>query len=54
MKQIYMEQTLLLIAHLNQNDPSVVTDLLSAGTLKETESGIRYLLIETKTEDNGK
>lgn len=56
MKQIYMEQTLLAMAHLNahleQDDPNSITSLISSGTLKQTESGIRYLLIESKTEEN--
>ena len=54
MKQIYMEQTLLMLAHQNQNNPEVMIELLNSGVLKETKSGIKYLVIESKTENNGK
>ncbi len=52
MKQIYMEQTLMLIAHLTQDKPETIQKLMTSGILKQTESGIRYLLIESKTENN--
>ena len=49
-----MEQTLMLIAHLTQDKPETIQNLMGSGILKQTESEIRYLLIESKTEDNDK
>lgn len=49
-----MEQTLVMLAHQNQDKPEVLMELLNSGILKETESGIKYLVIESKTENNGK
>ena len=43
MKVIYMEQTLALIAHL---DIEMANKLVSQGEVKQTESGVRYLLIK--------
>jgi hypothetical protein len=54
MKEIYMEQTLMLIAQLTRDKPEVIQGIINSGTLKQTESGIRYLLIESKTENNEK
>lgn len=47
-----MEQTLMLIAHLTQDKPETIKQLMSSGILKQTESEIRYLLIESKNEQN--
>lgn len=49
-----MEQTLLMLAQLTQNKPEIIQNLMSSGTLKQSENGIRYLVIESKTEDNDK
>lgn len=54
MAEIYMEQTLMLIAQLTQENPKVIENIINSGVLKQTESGIRYLLIESKTENNEK
>jgi len=54
MKEIYMEQTLVLIAQSTQDKPEIIQEIISSGALKQTESGIRYLLIESKTENNEK
>lgn len=43
MKVIYMEQTINWLAQI---DPQRVNDLIQAGTVKKTESGINYLVIE--------
>ena len=47
-----MEQTLMLIAHLTQDKLETIKQLMSSGILKQTESEIRYLLIESKNEQN--
>jgi hypothetical protein len=56
MKEIYMEQTLLLMAQQQgmTNGPGIVEALFKIGTIKQTESGIKYLVIESKSEENGK
>ena len=46
MKVIYMEQTLQLLATVNQDNPEFIKDLLSSGQVKETEDGKKYLAIE--------
>jgi hypothetical protein len=38
-----MEQTINMIAQL---DPEMVNGLIQSGTVKQTESGINYLVIE--------
>jgi hypothetical protein len=43
MKVIYMEQTINMIAQI---DPEGVNRIIQAGTVKQTESGINYLVIE--------
>lgn len=40
---IYMEQTLAIIAN---HDHKIFQKLVSAGQVKETESGIKYLVIK--------
>jgi hypothetical protein len=54
MKEIYMEQTLMLIAQLTQDKPKVIQEIIGSGVLRQTESGIKYLLIEAKTKNDGK
>lgn len=53
MKVVYMEQTINWLA---QVDPQLVNNLIQSGTVKKTESGINYLVIEedgnTNTESN--
>ena len=51
-----MEQTLLLMAQQQgmTNGPGIVEALFKIGTIKQTESGIKYLVIESKSEENGK
>jgi hypothetical protein len=43
MKIVYMEQT---INKLAQIDPKLVNNLIQSGKVKQTESGINYLVIE--------
>lgn len=43
MKIVYMEQTINWLAQI---DPQRVNDLIQAGAVKKTESGINYLVIE--------
>ena len=43
MKVVYMEQTINWLA---QVDPERVNRLIQSGTVKQTESGINYLVIE--------
>jgi hypothetical protein len=59
MKQIYMEQTLMAMAQKSEENPTAHKqhlDIINSkdATLKVTESGIRYVLIESKSEENGK
>jgi hypothetical protein len=50
---IYMEQTLALIH--STKGPKAVHKIVQSGVIKQTESGIRYLLIteEDDTEQEG-
>jgi hypothetical protein len=43
MKVVYMEQTINWLAQI---DPHLVNNLIQSGTVKKTESGINYLVIE--------
>jgi len=51
MKVIYMEQTINMIAQI---DPERVNSLIQSGTVKQTESGINYLVIEEDGNNNTK
>ena len=42
-KIIYMEQTLALIA---RQDPTRVEEIIKSGKICQTESGIKYVLIQ--------
>jgi hypothetical protein len=46
---IYMEQTLALIH--STKGPKAVHKIVQSGVIKQTESGIRYLLITEEIED---
>jgi len=50
MKVVYMEQTLAMIAYFNKEEAD---SLVKAGQVKQTESGIRYLLIEENESTTG-
>lgn len=58
MKLIYMEPTLVLMAHESEKNPEAFKahfeQIQSAGAeMKATESGIRYIVIDdSKTENN--
>lgn len=55
MKVIYMEQTLMAIAQLTQETPEIINGIINSGIIKQTESGIKYLVIEeSKTKKDGK
>ncbi len=43
MKVVYMEQTINMLAQI---DPKLVNNLIQSGKVKQTESGINYLVIE--------
>jgi len=43
MKVVYMEQTINWLAQI---DPKLVNNLIQSGKVKQTESGINYLVIE--------
>jgi hypothetical protein len=43
MKVVYMEQTINWLAQI---DPERVNNLIQSGIVKQTESGINYLVIE--------
>jgi hypothetical protein len=51
MKIVYMEQTINWIAHV---DPEKVNALIQSGKVKQTESGINYLVIEEDGNTNTK
>ena len=51
MKVIYMEQTINMIAQI---DPERFNSLIQSGTVKQTESGINYLVIEEDGNNNTK
>ena len=53
MKLIYMEQTLIMLMNIVKN-PTEIQSLIQQGTLKETKNSIKYLVIESKIEDNEK
>ena len=50
MKVIYMQDTLTLMANGRARE---VEDLISSGQVKQTESGINYLLTIIEDEDRG-
>ena len=50
MKVIYMEGTIALMSHGRAKE---VEDLISSGQVKQTESGINYLLTIIEDEDTG-
>ena len=43
MKVVYMEQTINWLAQI---DPNEANNLIQSGIVKQTESGINYLVIE--------
>jgi hypothetical protein len=45
---IYMEQTLALI---HTQSPEAIEAIVQSGVIKQTEGGIRYLLIPEEIED---
>jgi hypothetical protein len=51
MKIVYMEQTINWLAHV---DPEKVNALIQSGKVKQTESGINYLVIEEDGNTNTK
>ena len=50
MKVIYMQETLHLMSYGNAQ---AVEELISTGTVKQTEEGINYLLTIIEDEDRG-
>jgi hypothetical protein len=51
MKIVYMEQTINWLAQI---DPERVNELIKVSTVKKTESGINYLVIEEDGNTNTK
>jgi len=43
MKEIYMASTLGLLSQIN---PQLAQDILNKGTVKELDSGVKYIVIE--------
>ncbi len=50
-KIVYLEDTITLMA--NKGGIELVKLISKQGEFKQTESGYRYILIESKTENNG-
>ena len=50
MKVVYMQETLTLMSNGRARE---VEDLISSGQVKQTESGINYLLTIIEDEDTG-
>ena len=50
MKVIYIEETLQLLANSNRDNPEYIKNLLATGQIKETEGGIKYLIIQVEDE----
>lgn len=46
MKEIYMEQTIQLLAFINKDNPDFIKNLIGLGEVKELESGVKYLVIQ--------